>query len=927
MSYKETINLPDTEFSMRANLSEREPDFQKFWEENDIYEKAIERRKDNEPFILHDGPPYANGDIHIGHALNKVLKDIVTRFKTLRGYYSPYVPGWDTHGLPIEHKVTKELGKEAEELPVGELRKECTEYALKYVERQKEQFKRLGVWGEWENPYLTLDNEYEVKQIEVFGEMAEKGLFYKGQKPVYWCTDCRTALAEAEVEYQESRGPSIFVKFPFKGNKVVGDVELSSENSYVVIWTTTPWTIPSNLAIALHPEYEYVVVKVGEEKMVLAKELVETVMDKTGIEHYEVISSSFKGKELEGEKCSHPIMDRESLLITGLHVTLEEGTGCVHTAPGHGHDDFVIGREYDLDIYAPMDDNGYFTDEAEEFAGMYYDDANIKVTDLLKEKDLLMNLNFIDHQYPHCWRCKDPVIFRATDQWFASIDDIKDEALKSVQEVKWYPEWGEERMTNMIGDRSDWCISRQKKWGVPIPIFYCSGCNQHIINNETIEAVKELFGREGSGSWYKYSADSILPDGFSCPHCGKSGDFTKEEDIMDVWFDSGTSHKAVLEVRENLSWPAQLYLEGTDQYRGWFNSSLLTSVAAEGRAPYEGVVTNGFTVDDKGNKMSKSVGNVVDPLDVIDKYGADILRLWVASSNFKVDVSVSDKILKQNAEVYRRIRNTFRFILGNTGDFRYNENYIEYEERTEIDRWIIIRLQKLLKDVTEAYKNYEYHRVYHKVHNFCTVEMSSLYMDIIKDRLYTDGEDSKSRRAAQSTLNDILQIMLKITAPILVHTVEEVWQYIPEEEKDVESVFLTDWPEVCEDYFDEKLEERWDKLLDIRKDVSKALELAREEQIVGNSLDARVELIPADEAQAEFIDSNFEMLADLFIVSQVDIVDTVDSEAHTGEETGIKVFVEEAEGEKCARCWKYSTAVGEDEEYEDICDRCLGVLS
>ncbi len=925
MSYKETINLPDTEFSMRANLSERENDYEKFWEENNIYERAIQNRKGNEPFILHDGPPYANGDIHIGTALNKILKDIVTRYRTMQGYYSPYVPGWDTHGLPIEHKVTKEMGDKAKELSVAELREKCAEYALKYVERQKEQFRRLGVWGEWDNPYLTLRKEYEVKQVEVFGEMAKKGLFYKGKKPVHWCPSCETALAEAEVEYKEIRGPSIYVKFPLKTKVEVGGVELLPEDSFVVIWTTTPWTIPSNLAITLHPDLDYVVIKTGSDKLVMARELVEQVMKETGIDEYKIIGEPFKGTELEYEKCTHPFEDRDSILILGRHVTLEQGTGCVHTAPGHGHDDFIVGSEYGLDVYAPMDNRGIFTEEAGRFAGMHYDKVNIKVTEILEDKGLLMNLDFIDHKYPHCWRCKGDLVFRATDQWFASIDAIKEEAIEAVHSVDWFPAWGEERMENMISERSDWCISRQKKWGVPIPIFYCSECGEAIINDETLTAVKELFAREGSGAWYEYNATEILPEGYTCPHCGGKK-FTKEEDIMDVWFDSGVSHRAVLENRDYLNWPAEVYLEGTDQYRGWFNSSLLTAVATEGKAPYKQVVTNGFTVDAKGNKMSKSRGNVVAPMEVIKKFGADILRLWVTSSDFKYDMNVSDKILEQNSEVYRRIRNTFRFILGNIGDFDVNVNYIPFAERREIDRWIVIRLQEVIKNLNNAYEKYEYHRVYHDIHNFCAVEMSSLYADIIKDRLYTDGTDSISRRSAQSSLYDILITLVKLVSPVLVHTAEEVWQYLPEVDRENESVFLSDWPEIKSEYFDEVLMERWDGLLQIRKDVSKALELAREGKIIGNSLEAKVILKPVNVEQTEFLEENYDKLADLFIVSQVEIVNNIEDNCHHGDLTGISVSVKEAEGKKCVRCWKYSTTVGQDEEYEDVCARCVAVL-
>jgi isoleucyl-tRNA synthetase len=926
MDYKETLNLPQTEFPMRANLSEREEDFQEFWKKNKVYETALEQREGAEKFILHDGPPYANGDIHIGHALNKILKDIVTRYKTLQGYQSPYIPGWDTHGLPIEHQVTKELGEKRKDLSTAELREKCKDYALKYVDRQKDQFKRLGVWGGWEKPYITLKPEYEAKQIEVFGEMIKKDYLYKGMKPVYWCTDCGTALAEAEVEYEDLRGPSIYVKFPVKESISIGDTELTAEDSYVVIWTTTPWTIPSNMAITLHPDFEYVVVKAEGDLLVVAKELVDEMMNVVGIDEYEVIEEVV-GEELEGLLTKHPFFDRESPIIFGDHVTLEQGTGCVHTAPGHGHDDYIIGREYDLPIFAPMNDGGVFTDESGPFAGMYYDDANIKVTDMLKEDNLLMNLDFIDHSYPHCWRCKNPVIFRATEQWFASVDAIKDEAIEAVKEVDWYPSWGEDRMVDMIADRSDWCISRQKAWGVPIPIFYCKDCGEDVTTEETLEVVRKLFAEEGSNAWFEKSAAEILPEGYACGECGAT-EFEQESDIMDVWFDSGASHAAVLENYDELGRPADLYLEGTDQYRGWFNSSLLTSIAYKGEAPYRAVVTNGFTVDAKGKKMSKSLGNVVSPHEVIDQYGADILRLWVASSNFKEDVRISDKILKQNSEVYRRIRNTFRYISGNLKDFSPVEESVDYDDLLEIDKWALHKLHKLIDEVNNAYEEYEYHRLYHKVHNFCAVEMSSFYLDVLKDRLYTSPTESKERRAAQSTMHEILTTLIKILAPVLVHTAEEAWQYLPEAGKEADSIFLTDWPEINEDYLNEDLEAKWGKLLSIRKDVSKGLELARKDKVVGHSLDAAVEIYPSEKIY-DFL-KQFDNLSDLFIVSRVELYqpeDDVGEGAYSGEETAIKVLVKPAPGEKCERCWKYRESVGDSEEHPEICTECLEVVN
>ena len=926
MDYKETLNLPQTEFPMRANLSEREEDFQQFWRENEVYETALKKREGAEKFILHDGPPYANGDIHIGHALNKILKDIVTRYKTLQGYQSPYIPGWDTHGLPIEHQVTKELGAKRKELSTAELREQCEEYALKYVDRQKEQFKRLGIWGDWDNPYITLKPEYEAKQIEVFGEMIKKGYLYKGLKPVHWCPDCGTALAEAEVEYDDSRGPSIYVKFPVKESFTIGSTELTNERSYVVIWTTTPWTIPSNMAISVHPDFEYVVVEAEGDLLVVAKELLDEMMEIVGIDEYEVIEE-VKGEDLEGLVTNHPFFDRESPLILGDHVTLEQGTGCVHTAPGHGHEDYVIGQKYNIPVFAPMDDNGVFTEEAGPFAGMYYDDANIKVTEMLKEDNLLMDLSFIDHSYPHCWRCKSPVIFRATEQWFASVDAIKDDALEAVKDVDWYPEWGEERISNMIRDRADWCISRQKVWGVPIPIFYCKDCGADLATAETLDVVRDLFAAEGSNAWFEKSASEILPEGISCEECG-AVEFEQESDIMDVWFDSGASHAAVLETYDELERPADLYLEGTDQYRGWFNSSLLTSIAYKGEAPYKAVVTNGFTVDAKGKKMSKSVGNVVSPHEVIDQFGADILRLWVASSNFKEDVRISDKILKQNSEVYRRVRNTFRYILGNLEDFNPINHSVAYDELFEIDKWALHKLQKLVDEVTNAYDEYEYHKLYHLVHNFCAVEMSAFYLDVLKDRLYTSSTKSKIRRAAQSTMYEIFTTLVKLLAPVLVHTAEEAWQHLPEVGKEAESVFLTEWPEITEDYLDEELEAKWDRLLAIRKDVSKALELARSEKVVGHSLDAAVEIYPSEKIY-DFL-AQFENLSDLFIVSNVELYqpeDDVGEDAYSGEETAIKVVVKPAPGEKCERCWKYRESVGEDEEHSEICAECLEVVN
>ena len=922
MDYKDTLNLPESEFKMRANLSEKEPKMQKEWEQEDIYQRVMETRKGKEQFILHDGPPYANGDIHIGHALNKILKDIVTRYNNLKGLHAPYVPGWDTHGLPIEHKVTKELGAEAEELSAVELREKCKEYALNYVERQKKQFKRLGIWGEWNNPYITLKPKYEAKQIDVFGKMALNGLMYQGLKPVHWCTSCETALAEAEIEHKEINGPSIYVKFPVKEGKKVGEKTLTKDD-YVVIWTTTPWTIPSNMAITVHEEYKYALVEANGSRMIFAKELVEKAMDICGIKDYEILTE-FKGKELEGVVCQHPFYERESPIIFGDHVTLDDGSGCVHTAPGHGHDDYIVCKEYGIDVYAPMDDTGHFTAEAgEDFAGLHYDKANIKVTDLLKEDDLLMNLSFIDHSYPHCWRCKNPVIFRATKQWFASVDSITEQALAEVKKVDWYPSWGEGRISNMISNRTDWCISRQRVWGVPIPIFHCNECEEPLITEESLNSVQELFAEQGSGSWFELSAAEILPEGTKCESCG-GDEFEKESDIMDVWFDSGASHAAVLENYSQLDRPADLYLEGTDQYRGWFNSSLLTSVAARNEAPYKAVLTHGFTLDKKGNKMSKSLGNVISPLEIIEEYGADILRLWVASSDFQEDVNLSDKILQENTEVYRRYRNTCRFILGNLADFNPSQDEVDYEELTDLDKWALMKLQELSETAKAAYGNYEFHKLYHAVHNFCNSEMSSFYMDIVKDRLYVLEPEAQERKSAQTVMHKILLVLTKIMSPVLVHTTEEIWEYIPKK-SDSESIFLEQWPEFKADYNNQALANKWSKLRQIRKDVSKALEIARNQGVIGHSLDSAVKIAPGE--QKDFL-AQFDDLAELFIVSDVKLLneEELDDSAYLADETKIKVKVEKAAGDKCERCWHYDESV-EDESNDLVCDSCKDILA
>lgn len=924
MEYDKTLNLPKTEFPMRGNLPEREPEILKFWEEMDIYAKVQEKNQGKPKFVLHDGPPYANGDIHLGTALNKVLKDFIVKYRSMDGFDAPYVPGWDTHGLPIETRAIKSLKLNRNEIDTVEFRNRCAEFAMKYVGIQRESFKRLGVRGDWANPYLTLKPEYEAIQVGVFGEMAKKGYIYKGLKPVYWCSDCETALAEAEVEYQDTRSASIYVKFPVKDAKGLFD----KEHTYVVIWTTTPWTIPANVAICLHPDYEYVLIQVGQERYIMAKELYKGVLEEAELGDGQVLQT-FKGSDLELVVCRHPFLDRDSLVILGDHVTLDAGTGCVHTAPGHGLEDYEVGRKYNLPIISPLDAKGRFTSEIPEFEGMSYEEANKAVTKLLDEKNSLLKLSFIQHQYPHCWRCKKPVIYRATEQWFASIEGFRKEALKAIEEqVQWIPAWGKDRIYNMVAERSDWCISRQRTWGVPIPIFYCAKCHEPIITDETISHIQELFREHGSNIWFAKEADELVPPGLKCDKCGHTH-FTKETDIMDVWFDSGSSHAAVLKTNPQLSWPADLYLEGSDQHRGWFNSSLSTAVATTGQAPYKAVLTHGYVVDEKGRKMSKSLGNGIDPLDVIKHKGADILRLWVASADYKKDIAVSESILKQITESYRKIRNTCRFILGNLYDFTPGKDNVAYEEMWEIDRWALLRLHRLIEKVTESYKNYEFHLVYHSIHKFCVVDMSAFYLDIIKDRLYTFSPDDQGRRSAQTAMYEIIHALVRMLAPILAFTSEEIWRYIPKDGNEPVSVQLTDWPAVNEKYLDEKLEAKWDKLIDIREEVSKALEVARQEKIIGNSLNAKVNLY-VNESLSDFLKLMEKDLPTIFIVSTVELLPLAEAPENSLPASNLpdlKLLVTVAPGEKCERCWNISTTVGQSKEHPTLCARCLEVIS
>ncbi|MGM9957063.1 MAG: isoleucine--tRNA ligase, partial [Peribacillus sp.] len=863
MEYKDTLLMPKTEFPMRGNLPKREPEIQEKWKEMDIYKKVQEHTEGRPLFILHDGPPYANGDIHMGHALNKVLKDFIVRFKSMSGYHAPYVPGWDTHGLPIETALTKK-GVNRKEMSVAEFRKLCEEYAYVQINNQREQFKRIGVRGDWDNPYITLKPEYEAQQIKVFGEMAKKGYIYKGKKPVYWSPSSESALAEAEIEYQDKRSASIYVAFEVTDGKGVID-----EGVKIIIWTTTPWTIPANLGISLHPQLNYVVVAVENEKYLVAEALLESVKETLGWENPTIVKT-VKGSELDRAVAKHPLYDRESLVMLGEHVTTEAGTGCVHTAPGHGEDDFIIGQKYGLDVLCPVDEKGVMTEEAGEFAGLFYDKANKAISEKLTEVGALLNLTFITHSFPHDWRTKKPTIFRATAQWFASIKDFRDDLLKAVEETKWVPAWGETRLFNMVRDRGDWCISRQRAWGVPIPVFYAEN-GEPIITDETINHISELFREHGSNIWFEKEAKDLLPQGFT--HEGSpNGIFTKETDIMDVWFDSGSSHQAVLEEREELQRPADLYLEGSDQYRGWFNSSLSTGVAVTGKAPYKGVLSHGFALDGEGRKMSKSIGNVVLPSKVMNQLGADILRLWVASVDYQSDVRVSDPILKQVSEVYRKIRNTFRFLLGNLDGFNPETDKVAVEDLREVDQYMLVRLNKLITQSKQGYENYEFATIYNMVNNFCTQDLSSFYLDYAKDILYCEAPNGKDRLAIQTVLYESLISLTKLVSPILSHTADEVWTFIPGVTE--ESVQLTLMPEEISVDNAEAIEEKWTAFMHVRDNVLKALEEARNQKVIGKSLNAKVTVYVNEETR-NLLDSIEESFEQLFIVSEFDIAGDV----------------------------------------------------
>ena len=917
MDYAKTLNLPKTSFKMKANLAQKEPLTLRDWKKAEIYEKSL---NEGAPFfVLHDGPPYANGDIHIGHALNKILKDIILKYKRLRGYNAPYIPGWDTHGLPIEWKIMEELGEKAKNMTPLQIRQECKKYALKWIEKQKEGFKRLGILGNWENPYITLMPEYEAEQLKVFKEIYENGYVYKGLKPVYWSPTTETALAEAEIEYKDVESHSIYVKF--EGTQDLLD-KLGVEEASILIWTTTPWTLPANLGVFLHPEFDYGLYKTEKGNIVVAKELAETVFKTLGIS-YELLKE-FKGTELEKTHYKHPFLDREGLVMIGDYVTADAGTGAVHTAPGHGADDYNYSRKYELGVLSPVDDRGHMTKEAGKYEGMFYAKAsNVIVQDLTESGHLLHHSKFV-HSYPHDWRSKKPVIFRATEQWFISVDesDIRENAIKALDDVEFVPSWGKNRIGSMLETRPDWTISRQRVWGVPIPLFYNRATDEVIYEPEIMDRVIEMVKKEGTDIWWKYEAKEIIGDELLEKYNLKDVDIRKERSIMDVWFDSGVSHRSVL-VPRNLPRPADLYLEGSDQHRGWFQSSLLTSIASTKDAPYKRILTHGFTMDGQGRKMSKSLGNTILPKDITEKYGADILRLWVSSVDYREDVRISENILQQMSDAYRRIRNTARFLMGNLNDFDYANDKVDYNDMFEIDKWAMHKLEELKAKTTDFYDKYEFYSLFQEITYFCSMEMSSFYLDIVKDRLYCEGTTSIERRSTQTVLTEVLKVLVRIIAPVLSFTADEIWERIPKTLKEEESVHLSKWIEARPEYLNKELAQKWDKIARLRREVNKKLEAERQTGLIGHSLDARVLLNIANDEYSFIKDYTENEVSDLFIVSQVKFVNDNLAES---EIEGINIAVEKASGEKCERCWKYDEEVGHNHNHPDVCPRCANVL-
>ena len=919
-NYNDTIHKMQTPFEMRAGLPKKEPKMLEDWEQNHVYEQMIKNNEGKPQYILHDGPPYANGNIHMGTALNKIIKDIIIRYKNMSGFQAPYVPGYDTHGLPIELKALSSLGDKKAGVSKLELRQICKEFATEHIGVMNEQFKRLGVQGNFENPYLTLRPEFEARQVEIFGEMAKKGYIYKGMKAVYWCPEDRTALAEAEIEYAEDECDSIYVRFKLTDdpNGVLAKHNIPLDKAWIVIWTTTTWTLPANVATCLNPNLEYAFVKIGDAYHIMARELVESTMKGCHIDEYEVLPETVLGSELELMQYQHPFLDRKGLVILGDHVTLEGGTGCVHTAPGHGVEDFEVCVNHypQVPVVVPVDDAGRLTAEAgEKFAGLKVWDANKVILEHIKESGHLMGVQHITHQYPHCWRCHHPIIFRATEQWFCSIDAFKEDVYKAIDSVHWQPAWGHDRMAGMVRDRSDWCISRQRVWGVPIPVFYCKKCGKYHITDASIKAVSDLFRKEGSDAWYKYDANDIMPKTEVC-ECGAS-DWEKDPDIMDVWFDSGSTWSAVCRERPELRWPVDMYMEGADQFRGWFQSSLLTSVATQGVAPYREVLCHGWVVDAQGKQMHKSAGNGMEPSEIIRDYGADIIRLWVASSDYTVDVRAGKEIFRQLSEAYRKMRNTARFMLGNISDFDPAKDMVDDDQLFEIDRWALEACNKLTATMRDAYEHYDFSRAYHALYNFCVIDMSNFYMDVIKDRLYC--ADDHARRCAQTALYRILVDFTKLLAPILCFTSQEIWSYIPKLDGMKDYVVFEQMPE-AKAAADEAFEAKWDRIMAIRDDVKKVLEQARADKVIGSALEAGLTLYCSKEVY-DFLNAiPMDELADLFIVSHVDLVEG--EGGVKGLVEGLGVSAAHAAGNKCLRCWKYETTVGED----GLCPRCAKVL-
>lgn len=927
--FKDTLNLPQTTLPMRANATVRELEIQKFWVENNIYEKMIGERDKTNSFVLHDGPPYLSSEkIHVGTALNKILKDILIKYKSQRGFYAPYVPGYDGHGLPIENAVVKTLKGGRHSISEAELRAKCREFAHKNLKGQESEFKRLGVLGNWEHPYLTINPEYEAEQVRVFGEMYKKGYIEKGLKPVYWCAACETALAEAEVEYADHTSTSIYVRFKFDDDAVQKIENIlgskTDKDIYAIIWTTTPWTIPSNMAISMHPRFVYTFFEYKNDIYVVAEELLNSFLNDVEWDEADIkVLGSCSGQDLELLNTKHPLLNRKSPIILGEHVTLDAGTGSVHTAPGHGLEDYEVGCKYGIEVFSPLDGRGVWTDTVgiDELVDVPYYKGNSMVIEMLQNCGALLKQQDIQHSYPHCWRCKKPVIYRATPQWFVKVDKFRDKALEAVHGVKWIPASGENRIGNMVESRTDWCISRQRAWGVPIPIFYCEDCGEVICNDSTIENVAKMFEKESSDAWVKYSAEELLPEGFVCPKCGKKH-FRKEKDIMDVWFDSGVSWRAVVEKRsEELGHtPVDMYLEGSDQHRGWFQSSLLTSVATQGKAPYKQVLTHGFVFGEDGRKMSKSLGNFIRPDDIIKKYGADILRLWAASVDYRNDIKIGNNIVGQLVEIFKKTRNTARFLIGNLFDFNPETDYVEYDELKNIDKFALHKLNKLIEEVTVSFENYEFYKYFQSLQNFAAVDLSSFYLDIVKDRLYTAGKKSLSRRACQTVLFENLMALVKILAPVMPHQAEDIWQNVPEVQRGgLISILLSDWPVVNEKWNNPQLEEDFTKILKSREVVSRAIEPLRADKKVGSSLEVAVWIKADNDA---ILKANEKDLADIYIVSQANLAkEKPEDVLNEYVEDGYTVWVTKARGEKCTRCWKYREL-----NSDGICPDCVEAI-